>query len=69
MNKPGKPLEGDLIQRSKRAKVLVVILEGNLIGVSGFGTVNSHILIGYSGTQLIKRESCPASLRFAAVRM
>lgn len=46
-----------------------MILEGNLIGVSGFGTVNSHILIGYSGTQLIKRESCPASLRFAAVRM
>lgn len=46
-----------------------MILEGNLIGASGFGTVNGHILISYSGTQLIKTESCPASLRFAAVRM
>lgn len=50
INKPGKPLEESLIQQSRRAEVLVVILEGKFIGASGFGTVNGHDLMSYSGT-------------------
>lgn len=46
--------EGYLIQQPRGANILVVILEGSFNGASGIGTVNGHVLIRYSDTQLIK---------------